>query len=450
MSVTDSERKTFGNVSNKVHISIHEMYQDLSDLTGGFPVVVSGGLCYQDGAELHPLATPAALFAWINKYADVYWQRGGVTKEEFFEGLRQTATKYDWATPYAHFPEIEGVLYTCKRFKATNTGALKKLVARFAPATVLDRQLILALILTLFWGGPPGKRPTFVITSADATDKNKVAKLVGGVISVRTHADPDRVLAGLLSPSALPLRVVLIDNVKTYRLSSEFIESLITCENISGHKLYHGHATRPNFLTWVITVNGPSFSKDMSDRSIVIQLERFKPSPRWFTETVAFIEANRAAIVADVRWHLQQPAKPMQRADRWPVWADQVLSKLDEPDALLQQLEERRAEIDEDDQDAEDTVAHIRACIKAKLPSFNPETGRVRIPALVAARMVRDLKTTMTDRQAALYLKQLGHPRLHYYNDGKERGYNWIGDKADENMPPTMAVLSYEPRPGRE
>ena len=62
----------------------------------------------------------------------------------------------------------------------------------------------------------------------------------------------------------------------------------------------------------MITVNGPSFSKDMSDRSILIYLKRFEPSPRWFTETVAFIEANRAAIVADVLWHLNQPARPMQ------------------------------------------------------------------------------------------------------------------------------------------
>src|SRR5262249_31842031 len=153
------------------------------------------------------------------------------------------------------------------------TGALEEFVDRFSPATPLDRQLIVALILTLFWGGPPGKRPAFVITSGDRADKHKgrgagkttlaelVAKLVGGCISVPTHADPARVLTGLLPPPALPPRVALLDNVKLYRLSSEFIESLITCEMISGHRLYHGHATRTNLLTWVVTVNGASFSK---------------------------------------------------------------------------------------------------------------------------------------------------------------------------------------------
>ena len=61
--------------------------------------------------------------------------------------------------------------------------------------------------------------------------------------------------------------------------------------------------------------------------------------------------------------------------------------------------------------------------------------------------MVRDLKAALTDRQAALYLKQLGHRWLRYFRLGKECGYFWVGEKLDENTPPTELI--YLPRSGR-
>ena len=59
----------------------------------------------------------------------------------------------------------------------------------------------------------------------------------------------------LLSPSAGMLRVVRLDNVKSHRLSSADLESLITSSVISGKRLYAREGRRPNTLTCVLTLN---------------------------------------------------------------------------------------------------------------------------------------------------------------------------------------------------
>ena len=161
---------TFSNLSNQL-LQISEMCEHLTSLTQGWPICVSGDLCYRDGAELRPLRSATALFAWIDQHARVSWRRGGVTKEEFFEGLLQQAQRFDWASPFPHFPPIRGVYYTYAIPAALYTGALDALVDRFAPATPHDRQLLKALVMTLYWGGPAGKRPVFVITSDDEIDR---------------------------------------------------------------------------------------------------------------------------------------------------------------------------------------------------------------------------------------------------------------------------------------
>jgi hypothetical protein len=78
---------------------------------------------------------------------------------------------------------------------------------------------------------------------------------------------------------------------------------------------------------------------------------------------------------------------------------------------------------------------------------LSSHAARSILNAASAARMVRDLKAAMTDRQAALYRRQLGHPRLRSCRRGNERSYFWVGAKADDNVPPTE--LLYEPRSGR-
>src|ERR1700675_977518 len=57
----------------------------------------------------------------------------------------------------------------------------------------------------------------------------------------------------------------------------------------------------------------PRWTAGRSDR------KRPKPSPRWYPETIEFIEENREKLIADARWRLEQPPKTMSKVDRWSL-----------------------------------------------------------------------------------------------------------------------------------
>ena len=454
-----SQRVTFENVSNKIPLSIEAMLSLLTEMTKGWPKIIAGTLCYQKNGEIHPLSSATALFAWIDQYAAVSWKRGAVTKEEFYEGLLQRIEKFEWTSPYPHFPKIEGVYYTCTYYKARKNGTLDELVDRFNTETCRDRELLKAMIMTLYWGGPPGRRPAFVITSDPEDDPQRgrgvgktalvemLSKLIGGSISVRPNTSQDRVISGMLSPASWSKRIALIDNLKTYRMSNDMIESLVTLEQINGHRLHHGFAMRPNHLIWVITVNGASLSKDMAQRSVVIKLSRPEMSGTWYSETVAFIEANRFHIETDVRWNMEKPATPIAELDRWADWGNDIVSRLDHPQELLDNINSRRAEIDDDDQDAANVIDHFRACISREIPDIDLDTARVKIGTLELGKWLMMLKPGMSMQQASQYLRQLQLPRLKYARNSNSRFYIWIGIEAEENAIPYE--ISYKVIAGR-
>jgi hypothetical protein len=157
-------RQSFSNVSNGEALSIDEMLDHLKSVTGDRLRHVGGGVCYIDGHELRPIASAAELLAWMDGHVTVFWSRRGVSRDVFFEGVRQRLPRFAWATYYPHFPPIPGVLYLCEIPTARQTGALDALIDRFRPATAEDRTLLKAFICTLCWGGPPGKRPLYVFT----------------------------------------------------------------------------------------------------------------------------------------------------------------------------------------------------------------------------------------------------------------------------------------------
>src|SRR5207302_340857 len=82
-----------------------------------------------------PVRSAAELLAWLDRPMQVSWARRGVTKDEFFAGLRQRLPDYAWATPYPHFPALPEVLYLGQVPAANHNGALDHLIDRFRPAT---------------------------------------------------------------------------------------------------------------------------------------------------------------------------------------------------------------------------------------------------------------------------------------------------------------------------
>jgi hypothetical protein len=235
----------------------------------------------------------------------VDWARGQglVSKAEFFEYLRQQATAYEAIEPAPHEPQLTGHFYLHPELAGGDGKALAGLLARFRPATREDAELVKAFLLTLVWGGPGGARPAFLITGPDNDPKagrgvgkttlGKVgAALVGGAVSVEASDGIGDVKARLLSPDALGRRVVLLDNIKSHKFGWGELEGLITADTVSGHRMYAGEGRRPNALTYVLTLNGASLSKDTAQRCVVVKLARPRYSPAWEEETLAYVREH--------------------------------------------------------------------------------------------------------------------------------------------------------------
>ncbi len=158
----------FGNYAGDVPLGIDQICDSLMELTGGWPKCISGVLCYVEEAEVRTLEKTADLFAWIGGHVQVEWRRGAraVNMDQFFSRLHQRA-RYDWAEAHPHFPPVPDVYYMTEAPQPQHNGKLDELLDCFRPKTPQDRELIRALVLTLFWGGPPGKRPQFVIAARE-------------------------------------------------------------------------------------------------------------------------------------------------------------------------------------------------------------------------------------------------------------------------------------------
>ena len=74
---------------------------------------------------------------------------------------------------------------------------------------------------------------------------------------------------------------------------------------ISGHRLYHGEGRRSNTLTWTLTLNGASLSKDLAQRVIVVVLDRPEYSPNWEDDVRTYIDEYRWHIFSDIRLLLE-------------------------------------------------------------------------------------------------------------------------------------------------
>jgi hypothetical protein len=308
-------------------LSMHEIIESLQAQTGDWPRRVGDLLFVHDRDHgINYLLKQEALFGWIHRETgSVEWSQatGCVTKGEFYNELKRTARNYGAVETLPHFPPLDDHYYAHSIFEPGNGEAFRSLLARFNPATTIDADLILALFVTPFWGGPGGMRPAFVATADEGRGSGKTAllravgHLVGGAFEIGV-ADPiEAIKKRLLTPSALTKRLVSADNIKSNKYSNGDLQGLITQAEISGHQMYVGEATRPNTLTWAFTLNGPSFSRDLAQRCVIIKLAKPTYSATWAEETTSYIDANRAALISDIAAFYQQPPYALERCSRW-------------------------------------------------------------------------------------------------------------------------------------
>ncbi len=410
-----------------------------SHLPGNWNINLSGVLDEQ------PRGEPVNMLEWADG-------RNMVSQERFFAYLTQVSEKYDAVERAPHWPALPNTYYMHQPPEGGDGAALRELIGRFCPATLADHDLILGFFLSLLWGGPPGQRPAWLFTAEDEDDEEKGrgvgkttlaelgAALVGGAISVSANEDRRDMLIRLLSPDALDKRVVLLDNVKTMKFSWAELEALVTCEVVSGRRLFHGEGRRPNTLTWAITLNGATLSKDMAQRCVIVKLRRPRRDPDWKENAVAYIRERRWAIIGDILSVLKEPADRLARHSRWGAWEEAVLARVGDPAECQKVIEERQGVVDDDSHEAEIVREALVAELRAR--GHCPETEAVWFPARVAAEVVN--QATMEKwptNKANTYLGLLHIPELRRSNR-QQRGWVWTGLKA--GMETAVAI---QPKP---
>lgn len=378
-----------------------DLVTEIHAKTGGWPKKAGNQLFVvnrtPNGMAIEFLTNAVELFAYLRevyektcgKEPSFDWRLGPdkLTRDDLMRALWRRAESFDSIEFHPHEPQVPGVYYCHQPLPTDATGDdLNKLVSMFHPATPIDQELIRAAILTLYWGGEPGQRPGWLITTEDGQDGRgygkttfvqQIALLVGGDVSINPHGKRE-VSTILLTPDAITKRVALIDNLKTRHFSHAEIEGAITGTKIDGNKLYDGYGYRPNLLTWFVTVNGANLSKDLAQRLVPIYLRKPEYSSQWLANLSKFIRERKWYIAADACAELALAGDPVpSHISRHGAWETCVLSKLPKPEELALAIISRKEGTDGDREEAEEVEFSIENAIRAK--GLDPELDKVWI-----------------------------------------------------------------------
>ncbi len=404
-----------------------------------------GTALFIDDAE-HGIAwlqQPAELFGWLGGKKRVEWRGGvGYVKQgELFAELRRTSTTYVSVEELPHCPPMAGHYYRCGEIAPGDGAALAGLLDRFEPATPIDRDLLLATIVTPLWGGPAGARPASVITSDDGrgVGKSTVAKIIsrmwGGELSFSATDDINKMRTRLLSSDALTRRVAILDNVKSHRFSWGDWEGLLTASTIGGHRMYVGEASRPNTLTWIITLNGAALSTDIAQRCVIIKIKRPRSSGTWEEDALAYVDQHREAILADCVGFFWREKRELEKFTRWGTWEKDVLQRLSDPPEAQRVIIERQkvADVEADESEIVEEFFGVRL---SEL-MYTPETQRVHIPSAIAAGWFglatnERISTVAAGRRLGQMIDEGRLPRLDRNScNAWGRGVVWVGTGSD-------------------
>jgi hypothetical protein len=472
-SVRKSEPVEFANFKEqdgpddktvRVGISAPLIQEQLLKITGGWPKRVGQALFVEEDGKPLYLDTPAALFAWISRRIPangeanpIRWGRGDsmVGREEFFAYLQQTVEAFNAVELFPHWPLIPGHYYLHPPLQGGDDKALRRLLSYYKPATQLDADLILSMHLTPAAGLRPGCRPAFLLAPA-TEDMNAgrgvgkialaeaVGQLYGGYVAVAPNDDIGDVKRRVLSPEARGKRLLLIDNVKSLRYSSDELEAFITSDTISGHQMYVGEGRVPNTFTVLITVNGATLSKDLAQRCVMPHLERPTYSATWREDVTGYIEENRWAILGDLIAILKDPGTALERYCRWGAWENLVLSRLPEPSEAQQLIRERQDAVDDDMEEAAIVREAFADELKKRL--HDPGHDRVFIPTHTVAEIIATATgEKRPTNKASAFLKTLGIGELRKSAKDGARGWTWSGLSANGAAAVPLNPKSWHP-----
>ncbi len=453
--------------------SLVEMAAELVGHSGGWPRNVGGVLVGPDAEKgVRLLGGANELSAFIHSKYDTagasgtYWRKGPTfpTLPELQAYLQANCEQFERADSLPHMPPIPGVFYT--KLTPAPDGkykAIEDYLSFFEPETNLDYSLLVALLLTLFWGGPAGKRPGFLIEGAEddseagrglgkSTLAQKFAQLAGGAFDINAAEPFSRTLSRLLTPQAGRYRVLLMDNVKSFRLSNAELEGLVTNPWVNGHRLYHGQAGVPNYYTLIITLNGASLSKDFAQRLITTRVKRTKNKHGWEAKLDRFVDLNRERIIGDIVGLLSRPVVQLPHLSRWGPWETEVLGRVEHAVACWDLIQSRMVAHDADREDG-DRIRETLAEIIQRHDSSNVHEQRFLLTSAAITALVGLAFNDKSIRAgaASATLKAQGVKGFRKSDRNGRRLWEWRGDlhpihSADEKTP---RILTYDPESRR-
>jgi len=410
--------------------------------TGNGLAFANGSLFTVADEKVRWLEKTEDLFAHLHLVKPVRWHSGEcfVTRAESRSALIGQARQYKAIESYPHEPLVQDHFYLCQSPTSGDGRTLSTFLDFFCPETQVDRDLLQAVLMTMAWGGPGGKRPAFMFLArgrgkGKTTAAEKLASVYGGCMSFSLGDNARDIKERLLSQEALITRAAILDNIKTSKFSSGDIEGIITAETISGKRMYIGEASRPNTITWMVTVNGAALSKDMSQRCIPIRLADPTFSRDWDADILEFVESNRDQLIADIIGALRGDTFPLKRYTRWGMWERDVLEKLPEPNEVQQVIRERQAALDTDAEEAGSVWDYFRSRLEDL--QYDTDSDVIFIPSRVAVRWLSEgTGRTYNASSGPQYLNQQideGEIRNLTRSAGHAwgRGYRWTGADAD-------------------
>ena len=332
------------------------------------------------------LSTEAALSGWLHGFGLIEWLTGlcgnGITvsRRELAEGLLHCApVRYQGVELLPHEPPLPGTYYAGVELPKSDGSALAELRSHLNGDMATDVDLLVAALLTPGWGGAPGSRPCFVLASPHGrgSGKTATAELLaacwGGCVGVNPDDRDDlgRLKSRLLDDSALAKRVVLLDNLKN-ELGNAELEGLITCQEISGKRMYSGNFSRPNTLTCYLTANTPSLSRDLATRSVLINVGAQRHASDFAEWSAGFMRDRRGALISDCLAMLRGPKRcelEARNLDRWARWQRAILELFENGNELAEAIAERRPVMDVDLETSADVMQALRELLEeAYLP----------------------------------------------------------------------------------
>lgn len=243
--------------------------------------------------------------------------------KSFFLAFRNYAHSVKAVGQFPMWPLKPDHLVLGEYIEPKPSGAVDEFLNFFNFYTPKDRLMVKWIIASACWSEGQGRRPIFVICGPEGLDstvqigKSTLAAMIQYLFQsfgdLHVEVDVERFIVDLMAVSHE--RIVRLDNVKS-GFRSNVLERLLTSPRLFGHVHGRGRISVENHVTFIITANDPSVTKDTATRSMKSVLAPpsltapFKHDEEYIKD---FLDKTRKEIFGDAAYWLINPSRYPKR-----------------------------------------------------------------------------------------------------------------------------------------